>query len=224
MSSPTQSIGRRTLSADEISALSAFLADSARPEGTLSFHELQGLLFAVACCPELVLPAEWLPIISNDEDMGYEDLDEAERTLNQIMALYNQINTSVIERDDSMPIGCEFLPETEANLGSEAPVSQWARGFTLGHNWLAEAWEAILPDEDDELGQELGACMMILSFFGSVQLAEALYDEGDGQHRRATRQSFEQFAELMRKLFPEARRSYAHLGRTIAEVLARPED
>jgi hypothetical protein len=39
-------------------ALAAFLADPERPVGTLTYHELQGFLFAVAAAPELVPPSE----------------------------------------------------------------------------------------------------------------------------------------------------------------------
>jgi len=38
-------------------ALAAFLADPERPVGTLTYHELQGFLFAVAAAPELVPPS-----------------------------------------------------------------------------------------------------------------------------------------------------------------------
>jgi uncharacterized protein YecA (UPF0149 family) len=46
--------------------LTKFLESPERPEGTLRFHELQGLLFAIASSPETVLPSEWLPLIGND--------------------------------------------------------------------------------------------------------------------------------------------------------------
>ena len=53
------------------STLQAFLADPARPTGTLRYHELQGFLFAVASAPELVLPSEWQPIIFADEEAEF---------------------------------------------------------------------------------------------------------------------------------------------------------
>jgi yecA family protein len=59
------------LSAREARALGDFLSHADRPEGTLSFHELQGFLFAISCAPELIQPSEWLPLISNEEDMGF---------------------------------------------------------------------------------------------------------------------------------------------------------
>ena len=51
----------------------------------MCFHVLQGFLFAVASCPEMVQPSDWLPIISDDEDIGFNDQSEAQHILNLIM-------------------------------------------------------------------------------------------------------------------------------------------
>lgn len=221
-----QHVGRNELSADEIAALGAFLSSPARPDGTLTLRELQGFLFAVVCSPELIRPSEWLPIISNEEDMLYADVDEARWVLAQIMVIYNQVNASALGRSDAMPTGCEFLTDTDANFDEQAPVSQWSRGFALGHDWLAESWDEYVPDDRSEMSQELAACLMTLSFFSSRRMAEAFYRESRRGAHRTKGRSLKQFAETMRKLFPSALASYAHLGRTMAEVLtgAPPRD
>lgn len=59
--------------------LEEFLGSAARPEGTLTFHELQGFLFAIACSPETIAPSEWLQKIGNDEDLKFGDQTEATR-------------------------------------------------------------------------------------------------------------------------------------------------
>ena len=58
-------MGRRRASVD---SLRAFLEQPARPAGTLTYHELQGFLFAVVSAPELVRPSEWLPLIFNEQE------------------------------------------------------------------------------------------------------------------------------------------------------------
>jgi uncharacterized protein len=207
---------RQELSPADVSTLKSFLSNPRRPGGTLRFHELHGFLFTIASSPETIQPSDWLPIISNDEDIGFENEMEAQRVLNLIMALYNQVNTSVLERSDAMPPGCRFQPDIDANFDGESSVSQWSRGFVLGHDWLSEVWDEYLPESMDE---ECGATVMALSFFGSRQLAEAFYAEMDPTASTAPGNSFEQFAETIRELFPAALSSYSHLGRTIFEVL-----
>ena len=210
-----QKIGQ-PLSSTDTTALKDFLDSPNRPDGTLRFHELQGFLFAIAGSPETIPPSEWIPIISNDEDLSFEDESEAQQVLNQIMMLYNEVNTSVLERSDDLPFGCEFRADILANFDEQASILQWSRGFTIGHDWLIDVWDEYLPESLDE---ECGVNVMALSFFSSRQLAEAYYAETDDAESSEPGKSFEQFAETIRELFPAALSAYAHLGRTIFEVL-----
>lgn len=195
--------------------LAAFLSSDKRPEGTLSYGELAGFLFAVACAPESVMPSEWLPQIFNEQEGGYETLDEAKEILPLIMALYNHVNFGVLERKPQLPAGCGVDPEPMANLEPEATLSQWARGFAEGHDWLVEIWEEYAPDEWDE---ELGACLMVLSFFATRKLADAYRKEAK---RPGT--PLKKMAVEMIELFPGAMASYAHMGRSIYEALLQSE-
>ena len=205
------------LSKGEIEELSRFLASPQRPDGTLCFQELQGFLFAVASCPEMIQPSDWLPVISNDEDIGFEDQSEAERIASLIIDLYNQVNCAVMGRSDAMPSGCEFQIGIDANFDKGVAISQWSRGFMVGHDWLADVWDESVPEALDE---ECGSSAMVLSFFGSRQLAKVYYAETTTtpRHRKPDK-SFTEFAEIVQELFPAALSTYAHLGRTISEVM-----
>jgi uncharacterized protein len=208
---------RTKLSKGENEVLRRFLVSPQRPDGTLCFQELQGFLFAVASCPEMIQPSDWLPIISDDEDIGFNDQSEAQRILNLIMTLFNQVNCTVLDRSDKMPPGCKFQNEIDANFEEDAAISQWSLGFILGHDWLADVWDECVPES---LAGECGSTAMVLSFFGSKQLAEAYYFESTTtpKHRKPDK-SFTEFAELVQELFPAALSSYAHLGRTISEAI-----
>jgi len=206
-----------SLSQTDIADLTRFLAHPLRPEGTLRFQEAQGFLFAVACSPELVPPSAWLPAISDEEDIRFKDEAEAQRIMGLIIGLYNGINDSVFERSDSLPPGCEFLADVEDNFGEELPISQWSRGFMMGHDWLAEVWDEYLPKELDD---EVGSAAMVLSFFSSRKLAELYHLESTTTpRRRRPRVPFIEFAEKVREMFPAALSSYAHVGRGISEAL-----
>lgn len=195
----------------EARRLAAFLGSPKRPEGTMTYGELAGFLFAVACAPESVMPSQWLPLIFNDEAGGYETLDEAKEILALIMALYNHVNRGALERKPQLPPGCGIDPEPMANLEADAALSQWARGFGEGHDWLVELWDEYALDEWDE---ELGACLMVLSFFASHKLAEAYRKEA-----KRPGMPLKKMAAEMIKLFPGAMASYAHMGRSIHEAL-----
>ena len=210
---------RTKLSKGEIEDLKTFLVSPQRPDGTLCFHELQGFLFAVASCPEMIQPSDWLPIISDDEDIGFKDQSETERILSLVITLFNQVNTAVLDRSDAMPPGCKFQTDIDANFEEEVAISQWSRGFMLGHDSLADVWDEYVPESLDD---ECGSSAMVLSFFATRKLAELYYLETTTTPRhRKPNKSFTEFAEVVRGLFPAALSSYAHLGRTISEVIER---
>jgi uncharacterized protein len=200
----------------DIELLEEFLENSKRPDGALRFHELQGFFFAIASSPEMIAPSEWLPMIGNDEDLNFTDQNEAQEILGLVMALYNEINTAVLERSNALPARCAFEEDVSKNFGDDSSISQWSRGFAVGHDWLAEVWEEYLFGELDE---ECGATLMVLSFFGSRQLANAYYADIKPGRRKKGDESFEDFAKTMRTMFPDALASYAHIGRSICEAV-----
>lgn len=183
-----------------------FLMSPKRPKGTMTYPQAAGFLFSVASGPELIPPSEWLPIIFNDQEGVFETNGEAERVLVAMMALYNDCSRRGTEGSAAFPPGCEIRPQPLDNLDADAPLSQWARGFLTGHTYLEEIWNELTPDELDE---ELGSILMVLTFFASPRLADAYYKEA----KRPT--SLERLAETVVTLFPDAILGYARLGRAI---------
>ena len=78
------------------------------------------------------------------------------------------------------------------------------------HTWLEQLWEDFVPDE---LDKELGAILMVLSFFTSQEVAAELVAESG-----AEADSPDEMAARMIEILPEAMAGYAHMGRTIDEV------
>ncbi|HWG95507.1 MAG TPA: UPF0149 family protein [Nitrospira sp.] len=190
--------------------LSRFLSSPLRPKDSLTYPQLAGFLFCLANGPELIPPSEWMPLIFNDQDAGYETQEEAERVLQAIMALYNDCIRERTVGGVSLPPGCEVRPWAMDNLDVEAPLSQWAQGFGIGYDYLVEVWNEYTPDE---LDKELGAVLMTLTFFTSPQLAQAYHQETKGKEG-----SLDQLAQSVMEIFPEAMREYAHLGRSIYQA------
>ena len=195
-----------------LDVLGAFLADSGRPAGTLSYHELQGFLFALASAPELVSPSEWMPMVFDEQEAGYATLEEAQAVIGELMALYNAVNAAVAEEPAAPPVDCVFRDDILANLDDAAPIAQWSRGFLRGHQWLEDVWESYIPEELDE---QFGATLLTLSFFASRDLAEAFRKES-----APPVPSLEALAETIRRVFPTAIAEYAHLGRSISRLLS----
>lgn len=101
------------------------------------------------------------------------------------------------------------------NLTADAPLSQWAQGFSVSYDYLSELWDAYTPDEFDE---DLGALLMTLTFFTSPTLAEAYYEEGN------KKSTLDQLAKSVTEIFSDAMREYGHLGRSIYQARLEVDD
>ena len=133
--------------------LQAFLGHPSRPTGTLTYHELQGFLFAVVTAPELIRPSEWLPLVFNEEQPGFSTAEEANTVLGEIMGLYNDINAAVLDERVVLPADCKVSPRAIDNLDDSSPLACWSRGFLIGHEWLEDLWNVDFPaDLDEEVG------------------------------------------------------------------------
>lgn len=189
--------------------LRTFLSSPQRMTGAMTYPQLAGFLFSMANAPELIPPSEWMAIAFDGQDARYETRDEAERVLQAMMALYNDCGRERAKGIASLPPGCEFRPQPLDNWDADAPLSQWARGFLTGHTYLDDIWDEFTPDEFDE---DLGAILMVLTFFASRRLAEAYHKEGKGKT------SLEHLAETVVMIFPDSMIEYAHLGRSIFQA------
>ena len=79
----------------------------------------------------------------------------------------------------------------------------------MGHDYLEDIWNEFTPDELDE---DLGSVLMVLTFFASPKLAKAYHKEGKGNR------SLDQHADTVVTVFSDAIREYAHLGRSIYQA------
>lgn len=186
-------------------------------EGTLGYCELAGFLFAVACAPELVKPSEWIPEVLGDEPDAFGSVEDVQRVMDLVMGLHNHINRQVLERNPTLPAGIVVRTDPMQNFGPDAPLGQWARGYSDGQLWLEETWDAYLPeaaddDDDDDDSAGLGGLMMVLGFFASREFAESIVREWSKP------KPLEQAAQRMLGLLPDAMRELAALGRGIDEA------
>lgn len=198
-----------SLTETQATLLQTVLSLPERPKGTLTYPQLAGFLFSIANSPELIPPSEWIPMVFDDEDPGFKTPGEAEGTLQAMMALYNDCCQARSDGSSPIPPGCEIRPQAMDNLAEDAPLRQWAQGFSIGYDYLVESWNQYTPDEFDE---ELGSVLMVLTFFSSPKLAKAYHKEGNGER------SLSELADTVVTLFPEAMRAFAHLGRSIYQV------
>lgn len=190
------------------------LAAPERADESMSYPELAGFLFGVCCCPEMIPPSEWLPLVLGEGDPGYRDEIQAQQTLGDLMALYNAVNDGVFTGAPTLPLGCDWREPVTQNFEDDAPMCQWARGFAGAYDWLVEVWDDAVVAEWEN---DMGAAMMTLSFFASRELAVAYQQE-----TQVIEGTLEDAALAMREVFPEALEAFAGMGRSMADFTAAP--
>ncbi len=142
-----------------------------RPEDTLTYHELLGFLYTINCSPEMISPGEWMPMIFANEEANYRDAEEANLVAEAIMALYGQCHQQVLAGSPVMPPSCAPVLPAMDNFCDGAPLAQWANGFLIGHTYLENVWGALIQGEWED---ELGSCLMVLSFFCRYRAGRSL--------------------------------------------------
>lgn len=162
----------------------------------------------------MVAPSEWVSVVWGDEP-EFDSMDEANAVLADLMAFYNDINAKVLERRPRLPADCLLALDRMANLEPGSPVSEWSRGFHIGHEWLAETWDEFLPEGvEPELDEEVASVLMTFTFFSSRELAEAY-------HADASKGTLAEVAVVVSRFFERAMESYAIIGRGVGEDVAR---
>jgi len=105
---------------------------------------LDGFFAALACCPDLVMPSEYLPIIQSGEteegDMVFEDLDDAQRFIDLVTQHWNYVNFQLNECPG-------YLPLVQENEAGEYGGNDWANGFLCGINLRHDIWSELINSE-----------------------------------------------------------------------------
>ena len=134
----------RPLSDMELDALAGYidLVDGGEID---DLEALDGFLTALAVCPELVPPSEFLGVIQSgaDEagDLVFEDLDDARTFMGLVMRHWNTVTRTLANDEPHMPV----LLENEEGV---ALGNNWAIGFLRGMKMREHAWSAMVHDEE----------------------------------------------------------------------------
>ena len=189
--------------------LEAALAPLVAEGSALGYCEAAGFLFAIACSPEEVDAAEWLPAVLGD------DTDGIAEAVALVTRLHGWISESVRERDPFLPAGIAPLEDVLENFGTGAALGRWSQGYAEGQEWMEETWDTLLPeaaDDDEDPEEVLGSLILVLSFFADREVAEEFHRDS------RVPDSFEAFAAEMLEEHADAMFDLALLGRNIAEA------
>lgn len=122
-------------------------------DAVLGYHQIQGLLYAMACSPEPIKPTEWFELIWLSDDAPFDDKAEARSFYRLLVDLAQDIDESA-DKGRYRP-GLDLHGEL-----SPAVLADWCDGFLIGHHYLENLWSIALDDlDDDSLYEQIGAAL-----------------------------------------------------------------
>jgi uncharacterized protein len=170
---------------------------------------LSGFFFAVAAAPELIEPGEWMEMVFGEDGPDAESMAELSAAVETLFAIYAEAAAMARTYDEpGLPAWIEVRPVPVDNLGGDAPLATWSRGFAYGHSWLEELWDVPLPDD---LDRQFGSVFACLVLFG-------LDDElGPFMRRVFPGTELPELAATCVQMFAEAIQGYARMGEVVEE-------
>lgn len=167
-------------------------------EAAISFCQLQGLLFAIACSPEPIKPAEWFELLWLNDEPQFDEAKEARLFFKQVVALSDHI-AGLTEQGQFLPFSHQYSERLQSEL------TQWCEGLLMGHNYLEDLWLLALDDLDDQnLWNEVDASLSLATTFADLVEARQL--------------SLEEGMELTDEHLPEAYEVFGRVLGTYASV------
>lgn len=104
---------------------------------------LDGFFAALACCPDIIMPSEYLPVIqggkTEDGDLIFESLEEAQRFMMLVNQHWNNVNHQLNEEEVYLPLVLE----------DEYDGNDWAKGFLTGAHLRHKIWSELINDEEN---------------------------------------------------------------------------
>ena len=132
------------LSDEDIDKLNAFLG-RVKGGAIQNAEALDGFFAALACCPDLVMPSEYLRVIqsgtTSESDMIFEDIDEARRFTELTSRQYNRVNQQLDQEEVYLPLLLEGAED-------DARGTDWAKGFLQGTRLRQPIWAELFEDEE----------------------------------------------------------------------------
>src|SRR5664279_1220989 len=122
----------------DLDRLDAFLLSDRAPENSMGLSDLDGFLTGIIVGPDVVPPAEWMPVIWGGEEPKFASVEEAKVILGTIIDRYNEIIANL----DSNPL--RFSPVFQYGPVGQVIVSDWSAGFLEAVSLRRQAWDPLI--------------------------------------------------------------------------------
>lgn len=154
-------------------ALLEFLNHLGRRDAVLDYHQIQGLLYAMACSPEPIAPSEWFELIWLNDEPQFDDVGEARAFFRLLTELAQDIGETARRECYRPAVGPD-------GTRSVAALADWCDGFLTGHRYLEDIWLVALDAlDDDDLYEQVATTLDLAAAFAGGDAVEWSADGDD---------------------------------------------
>jgi len=124
-------------SEEEFDELEAFL-ESSEPSPGLPMDAVDGMMAAIICGPDLIMPSEWMPAVWSHAMPQYESKAQAQKIMDILMKWYNSV-AAEINASTYQPMMAVW--EVEGSTEEVEYPEDWCLGFLEGMKFRSTVWE-----------------------------------------------------------------------------------
>lgn len=138
-----------------------------------NIEALDGFFAALACCPDMIMPSEYMPIIQSGAeeagDLVFDDMEEAGQFIQLVNRHWKYVNWQLDQDEVYLPL---WFEDEEGNVRA----NHWAQGFLHGTNLRPDLWRDIV-EEENEAGAGAMVPIWALAYEHHEDTEMRLFDE-----------------------------------------------
>ncbi|MDC8832531.1 UPF0149 family protein [Alteromonas gilva] len=148
---------------------------------------LEGVIFAVAACPEIPMPEKWMPWVLRADLNVAVSKEQADQLADFLMGRLRAALDAMRKGESLLPADYvePSAPEKEPSARQQENLKNWLKGVLTGHQQLESQWQQAWKSNEDEaldmtdLATRLTRCLKLFSTLAnpSLTLSQAPADK-----------------------------------------------
>lgn len=157
-------------------AVKATIVDELQVANLLSSADyMEGLIFAVAACPEIPMPERWMPWVLNIDAGHSLSKQQADQLADDLMGRLRNVLDRMRQDKPLLPGQYAWSKDDASRLA----LQNWLKGLLTGHQQLQPNWQAAWKDNEqstvdlEDLSVRLTRCLKLFTTLANPDLALA---------------------------------------------------
>ncbi|MGJ7093112.1 UPF0149 family protein [Vibrio hannami] len=126
-----------------------------------------GFVTAMACAPNVLDPAEWLPFLwGGEETAPFSDGEQLETYAGLVVDIWNEARPALLDGKWQWPEGCTLDDEDIVSTQTR----EFLEGVLQGYQLARDDWETLMPEQSED-NALLGGVLLSLSMLYDPETA-----------------------------------------------------